>query len=94
MADAASITVCYFAALTDYTHCRKERVALPRDPVKIKDFLQYLMQQQPLLASDAARQTLATCLCAINLEYVDLAEDEEYLKTGDEVVLIPPVSGG
>lgn len=71
----------------------KQVFIIPAD-LQIKDLFDYLASSQPDLASQQAKAILDTCACAINLEYVDIAEDESVLKDGDEVALIPPVSGG
>ena len=38
-------------------------------------------------------KVLDTCTLALNEEYIDLRE-ENSLKNGDEVAIIPPISGG
>lgn len=86
-------TVLYFAALTDFTSVRKQAFTA-HSTLKVKDLIAFISRSEPQLASDAAQELLKTCACAINLEYVDLDEDEDYVKHGDEVAIIPPVSGG
>lgn len=47
--------------------------------------------REVLLASYPALRNLASLMVAVNQEY---ASDDLLLQPGDEVVLIPPVSGG
>jgi molybdopterin converting factor subunit 1 len=53
--------------------------------ITIRQVRQQLEDQYPQL------KKLASYMIAVNDEY---AEDEQILKTGDEIAIIPPVSGG
>jgi molybdopterin converting factor subunit 1 len=55
------------------------------DQMTVGDIKQYLCDHYP------AFKQLAALSLAVNTEY---AEDEQYIRQGDEVVIIPPVSGG
>lgn len=87
------VTVGYWAALKDLTKQNEQCIYVPAN-TPVNQFLSYLLQQQPLLATDQGQKILKTCACAINLEYVDLINDTHDMKDGDQVALIPPVSGG
>lgn len=88
-----TVTVVYYAALTDFTSIRSQVLNIPMN-LTTKMFIPYLIQHQFRLQGPAARKVLDTCACAINLEYVDLGIDDEVIEDGAEIVLIPPVSGG
>ena len=87
------ITIGYWAALKDLTKQNEQCISVPAN-TPVNQFLSYLLQQQPLVATDQGQNILRTCACAINLEYVDLINDTHVMKDGDEVALIPPVSSG
>lgn len=48
-----------------------------------------LLERFPSLA-----QIWETCVFAVNQEYVDQEGEPPVLKEGDEVAIIPPISGG
>lgn len=54
-------------------------------PVTVQDVMSDLKNEYPKLAQ------LRSVLIAVNMEYAD---DSMPLKDGDEVAIIPPVSGG
>lgn len=87
------VKVLYFAGLTEYTSVREERLELPQN-LSMQTLISLLIEFQPKLGSATGRKLLATCACAVNLEYIDLQEDGINLKEGDTIALIPPVSGG
>lgn len=80
-----SIKVLFFASLADRIQVREVEMKLPLKSC-VGDALERLVERYPELA--AAMETLAF---AVNLAYVDSAE---LLADGDELALIPPVSGG
>lgn len=49
------------------------------------------LREQLLAQCPALRELLPRCAIAVNLEYAD---DATTLKPGDELAIIPPVSGG
>jgi molybdopterin converting factor small subunit len=70
--------------------------------VSLQDLLNYILDQHPNLTS-----ILDTAMVALNMEYVQRergwlkldadtvpAESQVWVKAGDEVAIIPPVSGG
>lgn len=80
-----TIIVKCFAVARDLTGFAERPIEVP-DNATAGDALNAVVAIAPALASNAGRLALA-----VNLEYVDRAHA---LKKGDEVALIPPVSGG
>ena len=79
------IKVLYFASLANRLGVREDEMELPLKSC-VGDALDRLAEHHPELG--AARDTLAF---AVNLAYVN---PDEVLADGDELALIPPVSGG
>ncbi|MCC3355586.1 molybdopterin converting factor subunit 1 [Bacillus sp. REN16] len=76
------ITVLFFAHLQEMAGT--ERITLHADQLTVLSLKQKL-------ASDHGIKNLDQIMFAINEEY---AVDEDIVKAGDTVALIPPVSGG
>jgi molybdopterin converting factor subunit 1 len=55
-------------------------------PIRVDELKQEVAAKHP-----AAKELLTSCFAAINQEY---AADDAYVREGDEVAFIPPVSGG
>jgi molybdopterin converting factor small subunit len=99
---AATATVLYFAALTDFSKTKSHQLSLPplsadasAHGVSITNFKKLLLEQYgELLDNERCRAVLDTCAVAVNLSYVDWSDEDFIVKPGDEVALIPPVSGG
>lgn len=79
------ITVILFAAYRDRVGQRSVEIELPRRS-KVGDMAREMAKRYPNLTSDHS-----TIVVAVNEEYSD---HHEWLRDGDEVALIPPVSGG
>ncbi len=79
------IKVLFFAALADRLGVREVGLELPLES-RVGEALDRLAERHPVLVE--MRDTLAV---AVNLAYVDSGE---VLADGDELALIPPVSGG
>ena len=79
------IKVLFFASLAAKLDERELALSLP-DNTTVGEAVERLAAERPKLA--AVRDTLAT---AVNLAYVG---PEHRLSPGDELALIPPVSGG
>lgn len=77
--------VLFFAQLKDATGCASVDVAAPA-PIKAEALWATLLQRFPAL--EAHRKTVRL---ARNAEY---AEANTQFTDGDEIALIPPVSGG
>ena len=79
------ITVKLFAVLRDKAGVGELRLELA-DGAKVVDAVESLVAQYPEVGAFAKRVAFA-----VNLSRVDAAAD---LKDGDELALLPPVSGG
>lgn len=78
------LTLLAFGIAKDITGQRFSEIELPEHST-VTDLRKILAGQYPVL------NDLAALRFAINSEY---AQEEDTLKEGDEVALIPPVSGG
>ena len=76
------ITVLFFAHLQDQVG--QEKVELDSGTITIAELKQRLMKEYNF-------SSLEQVMFAINEEY---AENDDLIKQGDTVALIPPVSGG
>lgn len=79
------ITVLLFAGLAEAAGASSVRLELEL-PAQVREAKRALAEQVP-----AAADRLASCFAAINHEY---AGDEAWIRPGDEVAFLPPVSGG
>ncbi len=79
------IQVKLFATLKDHTGSSRVNVELPEDAT-VSVLLDRLAAAQPRLAP-----SIATCVVAVNQEF---AFGSTPIRSGDEVALFPPVSGG
>lgn len=89
------IKLLYFASMRDALNRDAEDADVPAS-LRVLDLLSWLRKRHPILESDSrARAVLESCACAINMDYLDhdTAADRCFAN-GDEVALIPPVSGG
>jgi sulfur-carrier protein len=80
-----NVTVKLFAVLRDKAGVAELRLALPEGAL-VSDAMEMVLQRYPAIAPFANRVA-----CAVNLVRVDRAT---VLKDGDELALLPPVSGG
>jgi molybdopterin synthase sulfur carrier subunit len=79
------ITVKLFAAMAEETG--REELHMPwQEGLSIAGVKQWLAEQYPVLAA-----RIPAAMIAVNQEFVT---DNQVLCDGDEVALIPPVSGG
>ncbi len=78
------LTLLAFGIAKDITGQRFSEIELP-DNCTVAQLRQQLAEKYPVL------NNLAALRFAINSEY---AQESDSLKEGDEVALIPPVSGG
>lgn len=86
MSDSSiSITIKLFAAYQEVYNTSELKLDFP-DRTTIGEILDYLLEKKPELEKlrDVTR-------FGVNLEFV---EADTLLKDGDEIVFIPPVSGG
>lgn len=85
MSNQITITVKLFAAYQEAYGVEEIKRQFPRQ-TEVKAVLEQIIQEQPQL-----EQWREITSFGINLDFVD---PDTILKDGDEVVLIPPVSGG
>jgi molybdopterin synthase sulfur carrier subunit len=86
----AHFTILYFASASSFTHKRSETLPAPLNVGKLFDVLEERYE-------GFKEKVLTSCLCTVNMEYVDLeatGEGEVLIRAGDEVAIIPPVSSG
>jgi molybdopterin synthase catalytic subunit len=81
------VKVLYFAAAREARGVREERVTLP--PGSTTEELVKALE----LACPALKPVLRTSVLAINEVYLE-GTAPQALKSGDEVAVIPPISGG
>jgi molybdopterin converting factor subunit 1 len=79
------VRVLFFGMLKDLAGCSSDALNLP-EHATLRDLLAHYQRQIPLLKPIAASVAMS-----INQEYAPL---DSRLKSGDEVALLPPVSGG
>jgi molybdopterin converting factor subunit 1 len=79
------VTVLYFASLQDAVGTRQNTAALPAGAT-VGDCVALLSERAPALAARLPRSRVA-----VNGEFADSAR---VLADGDEVALLPPMSGG
>ncbi|BFZ58658.1 hypothetical protein PYCC9005_005722 [Savitreella phatthalungensis] len=89
------IRVQYYALLRELMARDVEDVDVPCT-LTVSGLLEFLRARHLVLREDRrAGAVLDSCACAINMIYVDDDEDgKRTFREGDEVALIPPVSGG
>lgn len=79
------LKVMLFAGLAEAAGERSVELSVEL-PVQVSEVKRLFAERFP----EAARQT-AVSFAAVNQEYAD---DEAFIRDGDEVALLPPVSGG
>ncbi len=80
-----AIRILYFASVAERLGMREEVYPLPVS-LSIEGLKRFLSEKHPLL-----KEPLQHCRIALNQEFV---EGNPMLRPGDEVAIIPPVSGG
>jgi molybdopterin converting factor subunit 1 len=85
MSSLISITILYFARVKDITGVKKETMDLPPN-TSIKKLLAKISLSYPDIES-----ILNVVKISVNYKIIDM---NTILKDGDEVALLPPVSGG
>lgn len=80
------VRVLYFASVREEIGLREETVEIPTDKRSLGALRALLCAKYP-----AAEATISVITLARNLEY---SSDDVALADGDEVALIPPISGG
>ncbi|KZT22382.1 hypothetical protein NEOLEDRAFT_1071638 [Neolentinus lepideus HHB14362 ss-1] len=91
MSANTEITVLYFAGASTATGLTSERVRLPSsDPLPLSSLSELLVSLHP---NNGLEDILRTCQWSVEAEMVEDTEGV-MLKGGEEVAVIPPVSGG
>ncbi|KAF9649869.1 MoaD/ThiS [Thelephora ganbajun] len=84
------ITVLYFATAMTATGCTSETFALPDDGLKLSDLTKLIVSRHPNTGID---RVLERSRWSVDAELI-YRLDSFTLKGGEEVAIIPPVSGG
>jgi len=79
------VTCLFFAGARDAVGVASGNIELEEGTTTV-GFVKVLLQKHPSL-----EKVLQTSLLAVNQEYVD---EPVLLKAGDEIAVIPPISGG
>jgi molybdopterin converting factor subunit 1 len=82
----AHVTVRFFARYAELAGCESTAVSIPSDTTTVADVLARVRESVP-----GARQLPARPLAALNRHQVKL---DARVQDGDEVALLPPLSGG
>lgn len=82
-----TVRTLYFALIRERLHATGEEIVLPEGST-VADLLDHLTRRHPVLAGIDLHRALRV---AVNHTFVPL---DHILQQGDEVALIPPVSGG
>jgi molybdopterin converting factor subunit 1 len=87
---AVQVKVMYFAAARELLGLREESLSLKESggDITTDTLREFLSEKYP-----SAAQYIKDITLAVNLEYV-MDGDIRSLQNGDEVALIPPISGG
>ena len=80
------ITVLYFSVLRDSTGTDREVLVLPEEGATVAVVLEQIRERHPALGEWRDRT-----LIALNCRF---AEEDEIVRDGDELALMPPVQGG
>jgi molybdopterin synthase sulfur carrier subunit len=87
-AASVSVRVLFFARARELTGVSSHALSLPPNTSAHAALRDSILPAFPSLAPLAP-----TCALAVNLEYVT-ADADALLKNGDELAVIPPISGG
>jgi molybdopterin converting factor subunit 1 len=79
------VKLLFFASCKDITGCRETEIEI-EEGINVESFRRVLLDDFPALQG-----MIKTLSIAVNTEY---AADGTVLQAGDEIALIPPVSGG
>ena len=83
---AQQVSVVYFAAARELAGCSQEQIVLPSSPTPVPQLVRLLAERHARLGPLLHRMRFA-----INGELVG---DEESVRGGDEIAVLPPVAGG
>uniref|UniRef100_A0A3B3TLS6 Molybdenum cofactor synthesis protein 2 small subunit n=1 Tax=Poecilia latipinna TaxID=48699 RepID=A0A3B3TLS6_9TELE len=83
------VTVLYFARSAELTGLREEELVAVPTPISSGDLWALLLRKQPRLVALQGRVVLA-----VRQRYVAIGNQQLSLQDGDEVAVVPPLSGG
>ncbi|XP_041826017.1 molybdopterin synthase sulfur carrier subunit-like isoform X4 [Melanotaenia boesemani] len=86
---SAQVTVLYFAKSAELTGLREEELVAVPTPVSSRDLWGLLLRRHPRLAVLQGQVVLA-----VRQQYVVVGDQVVILADGDEVAVVPPLSGG
>lgn len=84
----AQVLVLYFAKSVELAGVREEQAVFPT-PISSADLWQLLLERHPRLSVLQGQVVLA-----VQQQYVDISDQLLTLGEGDEVAVVPPLSGG
>ncbi|RKP06341.1 sulfur carrier protein this [Thamnocephalis sphaerospora] len=91
----SQVRVLYFASAREAAGTAEEAIALPSSEQDGKAAMTLQALLELVVARHVSLQPLMiTALVAVNMEYVEGDTAAVLLQPGDEVAIIPPVSGG
>lgn len=79
----------YFASSRDITMVSSETFQLTSTGITLRELGELLVRKYPGL-----QPVLENSIYAVNMEYFEKNDDQVRVKAGDEVAVIPPMSGG
>ncbi|XP_072227632.1 molybdopterin synthase sulfur carrier subunit [Leuresthes tenuis] len=85
----AQVVVLYFAKSAELTGLKEEELVAVPTPISSSDLWGLLLQRHPRLAALRAQVVLA-----VRQQYVAIGDQVVTLADGDEVAVVPPLSGG
>ncbi|XP_066096837.1 molybdopterin synthase sulfur carrier subunit [Saccopteryx bilineata] len=88
MVQRCQVEVLYFAKSAEITGIRSETISVPQE-IKALQLWNEIETRHPGLADVRGQVILA-----VRQEYVELGDQLLLLRSGDEIAIIPPISGG
>ncbi|XP_073333651.1 molybdopterin synthase sulfur carrier subunit isoform X2 [Pagrus major] len=85
----AQVCVLYFAKSAELTGVKEEEIVAVPTPISCRDLWRLLLQRHPRLSVLQDQVVLAVCQ-----QYVAIGDQVVTLADGDEVAVVPPLSGG
>ncbi|XP_047227838.1 molybdopterin synthase sulfur carrier subunit-like isoform X3 [Girardinichthys multiradiatus] len=86
---SAQVTVLYFAKSAELTGLKEEELVAVPTPISSRDLWALLLRKQPRLVALQGHVVLA-----VSQQYVAIGDHQVTLADGDEVAVVPPLSGG
>uniref|UniRef100_A0A3B3D5E8 Molybdopterin synthase sulfur carrier subunit-like n=2 Tax=Oryzias melastigma TaxID=30732 RepID=A0A3B3D5E8_ORYME len=85
----AQVSIIYFGQSAELTGLKEEEPVSVPTPISSRELWELLQQRHPRLAALRGHVVLA-----VSQQYVPVAEQLVVLRDGDEVAVVPPLSGG